>query len=82
LPDCVGGRSSDADEQEAFEAMRHFLTEFWKRGGSEPGTELADLLSWIGQDVWADGATNDPAQWHDWLAAVRAVRPGPAAAGG
>ena len=23
-------------EQEAFEAMRYFLTEFWQRGGSEP----------------------------------------------
>jgi hypothetical protein len=63
-------------EQEAFEAMRYFLTEFWKRGGSVPATELADLLSWIDHDVWADGSTNDPAQWHDWLAAVRAVQAG------
>ena len=25
-------------EDEASEVMRHFLTEFWKRGGSDPGS--------------------------------------------
>lgn len=63
-------------EQEAFEAMRYFLTEFWKRAGSTPDSELVDLLSWTDHDVWADGGTNDPAQWEDWLAAVRAVQAG------
>ena len=63
-------------EQEAFEAMRYFLTEFWKRGGSDPDGDLVDLLSWTGSDAWSDSSTNDPAQWEDWLAAVRAVQRG------
>jgi hypothetical protein len=63
-------------EEEAFDTMRHFLEAFWQRGGSDPNSDLADLLSWTGRDVWDDGSTNDPAQWHDWLAAVRAVQRG------
>jgi hypothetical protein len=63
-------------EEQAFDAMRQFLTAFWERGGSNPNSELADLVSWIGRDVWAGGGTNDPAQWGDWLAAVRTVRGG------
>jgi hypothetical protein len=63
-------------EQDAFEAMRYFLMEFWKRGGSAPDSELADLLSWTERGGWADGGTSDPAQWDDWLAAVRAVQAG------
>ena len=63
-------------DQEAFEAMRYFLTEFWKRGGSAPDSELVELLSSTDRDAWADGKTNDPAQWEDWLGAVRAVQAG------
>jgi hypothetical protein len=63
-------------EEQAFETMRYFLAAFWRRGGGDPESDLAELLSWIGRDVWADGGTNDPAQWHDWLAAVRAVEVG------
>ena len=63
-------------ERDAFEAMRYFLTEFWKRGGSEAGSDLARLLDWTGTGDWTDGSTNDPAQWSDWLAAVRAVEAG------
>jgi hypothetical protein len=63
-------------EKQAFEAMRYFLTDFWKRGGSDPNSELADLLSWTGGDLWTDDGTNDPTQSHDWLAAVRAVEAG------
>ena len=63
-------------EKEAFESMRYFLTAFWQRGGSHPESDLVDLLSWTGQGVWKDGGTNDPAQWHDWLDAVRAVKAG------
>jgi hypothetical protein len=63
-------------EEEAFETMGYFLHEFWKRGGSVEGTELAQLLSWTGREVWADAGTNDPAQWEDWLEAVRAVQAG------
>lgn len=61
-------------EQEAFAAMREFLRAFWERGCSDPASELADLLSWTDSDIWADSSTNDPAQWHDWLAAVKAVK--------
>jgi len=63
-------------EDEAFDAMRHFLAAFWQRGGSDPNSDLVDLLSWTGRDAWDDGSTNDPAQWHDWLAAVRTVQRG------
>ena len=63
-------------EQEAFEAMRFFLAEFWKRGGSQSGSDVADLLSWTARDLWEDGSTADPAQWDDWMAAVEAVRSG------
>jgi hypothetical protein len=61
-------------EEEAFEAMRYFLTEFWKRGGSLPEGDLFDVLTWTNRE--ADGGTSDPAQWHDWLAAVKAVKAG------
>jgi len=63
-------------EQEAFDAMRYFLTEFWKRGGSKADGDLFDVLRWTGTEDWSDGSTNDPAQWHDWLAAVLAVKRG------
>ena len=56
--------------------MRHYLTEFWKRGGSPPDSELVDLLTWTDQSVFADGGTGDPAQWDDWLASIRAVHGG------
>src|SRR3954453_6680912 len=61
-------------EQEAFEAMRYFLTEFWKRGGSNSDSDLVDILSWTSSDVWEDRGTNDPAQWQDWLNAAGSPR--------
>src|SRR3954462_15004922 len=61
-------------EQEAFAAMRSFLAEFWKRGGSQSDSDLVDILSWT--ETLDDSGTYDPAQWHDWLAAVEAVRAG------
>jgi hypothetical protein len=64
-------------ENEAFEAMRRFLQAFWERGGSNPESDLVDVLSWTASDVWADGVTSDPAQWDDWLSAVRSVRAAP-----
>ena len=63
-------------EDEAFEAMRYFLTEFWKRGGSRADSDLVDILDWTGREDWADGRTNDPAQRDDWESAVRAVQSG------
>src|SRR3954452_10393466 len=61
-------------EQEAFAAMRFFLAEFWKRGGSQSDSDPVDILSWT--ETLDDSGTYDPAQWHDWLAAVEAVRAG------
>jgi hypothetical protein len=63
-------------EDQAFEAMRLFLHAFWQRGGSDPKSDLVDILSWTGREVWGDGGTDDPAQWHDWTAAVEAAQRG------
>jgi hypothetical protein len=63
-------------EQQAFEAMRYFLAEFWKRGGSKKGDDLFFVLGWTERTHCEGGSTNDPAQWHDWLAAVKAVQDG------
>jgi hypothetical protein len=57
-------------------SQRYFLAEFWKRGGSKKGDDLFFLLGWTERTDWEDGTTNDPAQWHDWLAAVSAVQAG------
>lgn len=58
---------------EAFRAMLIFLDRYYERGGGQ-SEDIATLLSGISQTVWADGSTNDPAQWQDWLDAVRAAR--------
>jgi hypothetical protein len=53
--------------EQGFRAMRHFLEQFNER---EPNKErIAQLLRWTELDS-ASGLTADPAQWHDWLAAV------------
>lgn len=58
--------------EHAFAAMRIFLETYWERGGRSD-TQIADLLSSI---QGAPGATADPAQWGDWLSAVREARGG------
>jgi hypothetical protein len=58
---------ANLDEKTAFEAMRRFLENYRARGDREVGILLGD----IGNELWADGSTNDPAQWHDWLQAVK-----------
>lgn len=63
-------------EREAFEAMKYSLTECWKRGGGRADSDLVDVLSWTGSEDCADSTTNDPAQWHDWVVAARAVQSG------
>jgi hypothetical protein len=57
---------------QAFQAMRYFLEQFNER---EPSKErIAQLLDWTELDASNGGVTSDPAQWHDFLAAVdRAV---------
>jgi hypothetical protein len=58
---------------EAFRAMLIFLDRYYERGGCQ-SEDIATLLSGMSQTFWADGSTNDPAQWHDWLAAVKAAK--------
>ena len=60
------------DEHQAFEAMRVFLERYWERGG-KTSDELAMLLSDIDTEVFVGSAPADPAQWQDWLDAIRAV---------
>jgi hypothetical protein len=63
-------------DEEAFEAMRHFVIAFWERGGSDHDSYVAELLRWTEHDDFAGGPTFDPAQWDDWLAAVRKAEAG------
>ncbi|WP_116135741.1 hypothetical protein [Trinickia diaoshuihuensis] len=58
---------------EAFRAMLIFLDRYYERGGAQ-SEDIAALLSGISQTLWADGSTNDPAQWRDWLEAVQAAK--------
>ena len=58
------------DEKQAFEAMRGFLTAFWERENRRSDV-IRNILSWT--EFEPDGGTSDPAQWHDWLDAVRQV---------
>ena len=63
--------------QEAFEAMRVFLERFNEREPDERKLTIEQLLRWTERGTWDDPAmTADPAQWHDWLAAVAEVRAG------
>jgi hypothetical protein len=55
---------------EAFRAMLIFLDRYYERDGCQ-SEDIATLLSGMSQTLWADGSTNDPAQWHDWLVAVQ-----------
>jgi hypothetical protein len=57
-----------------FDAMRAFLNAAWKNNGKK-SDGLANLLSNISRDVWANGQPLDIAQWSDWLDAVLAVQP-------
>lgn len=64
----------DMTDREAFDAMREFLVE-WSSDAeqNEGGADVYDLLSWT---EWEPGGgTSDPAQWHDWLAAVATTSP-------
>ena len=54
-------------EQEAFEAMRCFLEQFFASAGNDMYTLLADMT------ILSDGGTSDPAAWSDWLRCVTGV---------
>jgi hypothetical protein len=55
--------------EDAFRAMVIFLDRYYDRGGGVD--TLGDVLSAISQTMWADRSPNDPAQWQDWLDAVK-----------
>jgi hypothetical protein len=59
--------------QQAFDAMRLFLKRFNEREPLERRITIEQLLRWMDQEAWASGGTYDPAQWHDWLAAVESA---------
>ena len=68
-----GPLSRDLNQLEAFDAMRHFLEAYWVRGG-KAADELAVLLGDIDRTLANDGGPADPAQWADWLEAVRKIK--------
>jgi len=57
--------------RQAFEAMRLFLEQFNEREPNERKETIEQLLRWT--EIEADGDSSDPAQWHDWIGAVRTV---------
>jgi hypothetical protein len=57
--------------QEAYAAMFAFLEYHFRINDSDV---LANLLG--GMSLLPDGGTTDPAMWHEWLAAVQAVKAG------
>ncbi len=58
--------------RQAYEAMRYFLDQYNEREPPERKESIAQLLRWT--EIEGDGISYDPAQWHDWQAAVaRAV---------
>jgi hypothetical protein len=64
--------SDSLTPSEAFLAMQLFLDRYFERGGCQ-SDDIAALLSGMSQAVWADGSTNDPAQWQDWLDAIQSA---------
>jgi len=58
---------------EAYRAMFIFLERYYERDGCR-SDDIAVMLSGMTQTIWADGSTNDPAQWVDWLKAVHAAK--------
>lgn len=72
-------RPNVPSEREAYDAMAAF---FWAEARSNPptpadGPTLIDIASWTEwgpPDVLGNELTQDPAQWHDWLASVQKVR--------
>jgi hypothetical protein len=57
--------------EDAFKAMIIYLDRYYDRG--KGADTLGDVLSAISQTIWDDGSPNDPAQWEDWLDAVKSV---------
>jgi hypothetical protein len=65
--------SREPSIREAYDAMRAFFEVEFASRGAKPSTSPAGLVLLISWTAWEpDGGTSDPAQWHDWLAAVKA----------
>ena len=63
-------------EREAFRAARYFIEQFNER---EQSDRLRLWVGWMAEGTWSDPLeTADPAQWHDWVAAVDRVLREPA----
>jgi hypothetical protein len=52
------------DEKTAFDAMRRFLQNYYERGDRTVGDLLGDI-------EWDSGSTTGPAQWDDWVQAIK-----------
>ena len=65
--------AGDVSEREGFAAMRRFFEEVAAElpPATGEGPDVWELLSWT--ESMADGQPYDPAQWDDWLGAVRSV---------
>ena len=59
-------------EEEAFHAMIVFLRNYYKRG--KGADSLLDVLTDVSDSLTDDGSPNDPAQWGDWLDAIREIK--------
>ncbi|MBO6767536.1 MAG: hypothetical protein JJ901_04415 [Erythrobacter sp.] len=60
------------NELEAFDAMIAFIRAYWELRGKS-SDDIANLLSNIDRNVWANGVPGDPASWGDWQIAVSSV---------
>jgi hypothetical protein len=67
-----GDETPRLSAREAFDAARHFLEAYWERG-LRSSEDIAVLLSSMNGEMTRDGRPLDPAQWTDWLDAVRKV---------
>jgi hypothetical protein len=56
----------------AFDAMRFFLEDYWKRGGKS-SDDIAILLGSLNRDPRTRSMPLDHAHWHDWMTAVNAA---------
>lgn len=56
--------------RQAFDVMTDFLAAYWKKTDSD---EVANLLSDMNTEIWADGSTADPAIWGEWCESVNKV---------
>jgi hypothetical protein len=70
--DYPGDESLRLSVREAFDAVRNFLEAYWERG-LRSSDDIAVLLSSMSGEMTKDGRPGDPAQWTDWLDAVRRV---------